>query len=47
MEDKVLKLNELIENFKANIKQYKSSAYDEANTRVEYIHTFLNCWTGM
>ncbi len=41
MENKNLILIELINNFKANIKQYKSPIYDEANTRVDYIDKFF------
>jgi hypothetical protein len=41
MEAKKAKLTELIATFGANIKQYKSSAYDEANTQVDFIDKFF------
>ncbi|MCD6578617.1 restriction endonuclease subunit R, partial [bacterium] len=40
-EEKLKKLKKLIEDFQFNLKQYKSSAYDEANTRVDYIDKFF------
>ena len=35
--EKLLKLKELTDQFHDNIKQYKSDMYDEANTRVDFI----------
>ena len=40
-EERKAKLRELVENFNANIKQYKSPIYDEANIRVDYIDKFF------
>jgi type I restriction-modification system DNA methylase subunit len=39
--EKLAKLQELTEQFKTNIKQYKSLSYDEANTRVDFIDKFF------
>ncbi|HOM38561.1 MAG TPA: type I restriction enzyme HsdR N-terminal domain-containing protein, partial [Spirochaetota bacterium] len=41
IEEKKAKLRELVEQFHKNIKQYKSDAYDEANTRVDFIDKFF------
>ena len=35
------KILELINLFTSNIKQYKSTNYDEANTRVDFIDKFF------
>lgn len=40
-QDKTNKLQELIDLFHTNIKQYKSNRYDEANTRVDFIDKFF------
>ena len=40
-EESKTKLQVLVDQFKANIKQYKSPAYDEANTRVDFIDKFF------
>ncbi|MEW5814809.1 MAG: TaqI-like C-terminal specificity domain-containing protein [Spirochaetota bacterium] len=40
-EQKIKQLKELVFYFKANIKQYKSANYDEANTRVDFIDKFF------
>ncbi|HBD95097.1 MAG: hypothetical protein A2015_02370 [Spirochaetes bacterium GWF1_31_7] len=37
MQDKLVQLNVLTTQFRDNIKQYKSTLYDEANTRVDFI----------
>ncbi|MCD6180374.1 MAG: hypothetical protein J7K39_10780, partial [Bacteroidales bacterium] len=34
-------LKELVEQFKYNIKQYKSTSYNETNTRIEFIDKFF------
>lgn len=39
--EKIEKLAELVNQFQSNIKQYKSSIYDEANTRVDFIDKFF------
>ena len=39
--EKKEKLDELVNQFQSNIKQYKSSIYDEANTRVDFIDKFF------
>jgi adenine-specific DNA-methyltransferase len=39
--EKLEKLKELCDLFRANIKQYKSSKYDEANTRADFIDKFF------
>ena len=39
--EKTGQLNELIENFKTHLSEYKSPNYDEANTRVDYIDKFF------
>ena len=39
--DRLLKLRELIHLFHDNIRQYKTSSYDEANTRVDFIDKFF------
>ncbi len=41
MKEKLKSLKILTDNFKANIKQYKSLSYDEANTRVDFIDKFF------
>ncbi|MBP7554533.1 MAG: type IV restriction endonuclease, partial [Spirochaetes bacterium] len=41
MNEKKEKLIELVNQFQSNIKQYKSSIYDEANTRVDFIDKFF------
>ena len=41
MKEKITKLEELINLFRNNIKQYKSNKYDEANTRVDFIDKFF------
>ena len=41
IKDKKDKLIELVNQFQSNIKQYKSSIYDEANTRVDFIDKFF------
>ncbi len=41
MNEKLMKLKQLVEHFKTNIKQYKSLSYDEANTRVDFIDKFF------
>ena len=40
-DEKIKKLQNLIQLFRDNIKQYKSSNYDEANTRVDFIDKFF------
>ena len=40
-EEKLELLKQLVSQFKANIKQYKSQNYDEANTRVDFIDKFF------
>jgi type I restriction-modification system DNA methylase subunit len=37
MEKKLKQLQELVDHFQFNLSEYKSSAYDEANTRVDFI----------
>ena len=37
MEEKLKQLQELVDHFQFNLSEYKSSAYDEANTRVDFI----------
>ena len=37
IQDKLVQLNVLTTQFRDNIKQYKSTLYDEANTRVDFI----------
>jgi len=37
-----LKLTQLTDLFERNRKQYNTSAYDEANTRTDFIDKFLN-----
>jgi len=37
MEEKLKQLQKLVEHFRYNLSEYKSSAYDEANTRVDFI----------
>ncbi|MBM9499215.1 Eco57I restriction-modification methylase domain-containing protein [Leptospira sp. 201903071] len=39
--EKTKKLTELTDLFQANIKQYKSTSYDEANTRTDFIDKFF------
>ena len=39
--EKLLKLKDLTDQFHNNIKQYKSNIYDEANTRVDFIDKFF------
>lgn len=39
--EKKEKLIELVNQFQSNIKQYKSSIYDEANTRVDFIDKYF------
>jgi len=41
MQDKIEKLKKLVTQFKNNITIYKSSNYDEANTRVDFIDKFF------
>ena len=41
MQEQLEKLKSLCELFKANIKQYKSLNYDEANTRTDFIDKFF------
>ncbi len=41
MQDKIEKLNKLVTQFKNNIAVYKSTNYDEANTRVDFIDKFF------
>ena len=41
MMEKLAKLKELCDLFQSNIKEYKSSKYDEANTRVDFIDKFF------
>ncbi|EMG01528.1 hypothetical protein LEP1GSC123_4558, partial [Leptospira borgpetersenii str. 200701203] len=38
---KTKRLTELTNLFQANIKQYKSTSYDEANTRTDFIDKFF------
>jgi adenine-specific DNA-methyltransferase len=40
-EERLEKLKELCDLFRTNIKQYKSSKYDEANTRADFIDKFF------
>ncbi|EKP13469.1 Eco57I restriction-modification methylase domain-containing protein [Leptospira borgpetersenii] len=40
-QEKTKKLTELTNLFQANIKQYKSTSYDEANTRTDFIDKFF------
>jgi hypothetical protein len=37
MEDKSKQLQEIVEHFRYNLSEYKSTVYDEANTRVDFI----------
>jgi len=39
--EKISQLNELIEHFRYNLVQYKTSNYDESNTRVDFIDKFF------
>ncbi len=39
--EKMAQLNELVGHFKYNLRQYKTSAYDESNTRVDFIDKFF------
>lgn len=41
-DEKIEKLKKLVELFRNNIKIYKSSNYDEANTRVDFIDKFFS-----
>ena len=41
MQDKFRQLKELTSLFEANLKSYKSSQYDEANTRTDFIDKFF------
>ena len=40
-DEKIAILRKLVDNFRANLPTYKSAAYDEANTRVDYIDKFF------
>ena len=41
LEEKLKKLKEISDLFRKNIQQYKSSKYDEANTRTDFIDKFF------
>ena len=41
-DEKIEKLKKLVEQFRNNIKVYKSNNYDEANTRVDFIDKFFS-----
>jgi hypothetical protein len=39
--DRLEQLKSLVSNFSANIAEYKSALYDEANTRTDFIDKFF------
>lgn len=41
MKENLLKLKELTDLFQSNLKEYKNSKYDEANTRTQFIDRFF------
>ncbi|MCX7735345.1 MAG: N-6 DNA methylase [Candidatus Kapabacteria bacterium] len=41
MENKLIKLRELVERFENNLSDYKSPKYDEENTKIDYIDRFF------
>ena len=41
MQEKIRQLQGLVEHFEYNLAEYKNSAYDEANTRVDFIDKFF------
>lgn len=43
MKEKIEKIKSLSNSFKSNLKEYKSSKYDEANNRVDFIDKFFEC----
>ena len=47
IKDTIIELTKLIHLFHDNIKEYKTPAYDEANTRVDFIDKFLYILHGI